>query len=254
MNSEERNKIIKWAFVIIGIIAVYIICSLIVNSLFYKHTEGLVYVTRTGDCYHSIGCGYLRSMIPKGIEVAKAQGYRACSACGGIPHGTIEVNDYWTSFTITFGILFLAAFCIFLLVVYIKDKNQKVENSYTKQTPNNFKTNTTTNLEISRQEPEHIKHNTLTKNNPYIQTKTETASSGHKINWVRVQSSNIQQVYYNIDIKSLYIMFKSGGIYVYYDVEMSVFTEFLTAPSKGVYVRTELYKYKYKRVNVDEIK
>ncbi len=59
--------------------------------------EPRVYVTNYGDCYHAYGCHYLsQSMIAKGIREAELKGYRACSYCGGIPHGTIEVNYYIT--------------------------------------------------------------------------------------------------------------------------------------------------------------
>lgn len=39
--------------------------------------ELTVYITRTGECYHSAGCGYLsRSCIPIDLDDAKARGYR----------------------------------------------------------------------------------------------------------------------------------------------------------------------------------
>lgn len=44
--------------------------------------EITVYVTKTGDCYHSGECSHLRqSKVPTTLEAAKAQGYRRCSKC-----------------------------------------------------------------------------------------------------------------------------------------------------------------------------
>ena len=44
--------------------------------------EITVYVTKTGDCYHSDECPHLRqSKVPTTLEAAKAQGYRRCSDC-----------------------------------------------------------------------------------------------------------------------------------------------------------------------------
>lgn len=41
-----------------------------------------VYITKTGDCYHSSNCGYLsRSKIAISKSSALTQGYRACSRC-----------------------------------------------------------------------------------------------------------------------------------------------------------------------------
>ncbi|MBE6655702.1 MAG: hypothetical protein E7609_02385 [Ruminococcaceae bacterium] len=52
-----------------------------------------VYITKTGDCYHSAGCRYLsRSRIPRGLYQVKASGYRCCSICNGITYGTIQVE------------------------------------------------------------------------------------------------------------------------------------------------------------------
>lgn len=44
--------------------------------------EVIVYVTKTGEKYHSAGCQYLRrSQIPISLEDAKASGYTPCSKC-----------------------------------------------------------------------------------------------------------------------------------------------------------------------------
>jgi len=44
--------------------------------------EPTVYITDTGDKYHSLGCRYLsRSSIPLNLGEAKARGYTPCSVC-----------------------------------------------------------------------------------------------------------------------------------------------------------------------------
>lgn len=45
-------------------------------------SEPTVYITDTGDKYHSLGCRYLsRSSIPLSLSEAKARGYTPCSVC-----------------------------------------------------------------------------------------------------------------------------------------------------------------------------
>lgn len=41
----------------------------------------IVYVTRTGEKYHSSDCGYLRSKIEITLEEAVSRGYSRCSRC-----------------------------------------------------------------------------------------------------------------------------------------------------------------------------
>lgn len=56
-------------------------------------TQPLVYVTKTGDCYHSGDCHHLsRSAYPKGLYQAQNSGYRACNTCGGRSYSTIQVQ------------------------------------------------------------------------------------------------------------------------------------------------------------------
>lgn len=73
------------------------------------------------------------------------------------------------------------------------------------------------------------------------------------IKWIKIDSLQIIQVYYNVSKKSLYIMFKGGEIYVYYNVETSIFMEFLSSSSKGAYVCSELYKYDYQKIGIDDV-
>ena len=55
--------------------------------------EPRVYVTATGECYHTSSCHYLsRSKIARGLYEARSEGYRACSHCHGRAYGTITVT------------------------------------------------------------------------------------------------------------------------------------------------------------------
>lgn len=112
------------------------------------------------------------------------------------------------------------------------------------------KDNSTTkkDLEVSSNKSES--HEDIEKNS----YKSKNDLDIVKIKWAKVESSSIKQVYYNPSTKSLYIMFISCGIYVYYNVEQNVFIEFLSAPSKGRFAKNELDRYECNRVSADEIK
>lgn len=73
------------------------------------------------------------------------------------------------------------------------------------------------------------------------------------VKWIKVASSNVDKLYYNFALKNLYIMFKDGSIYVYYNVDKSVFMEFLSAPSKGAFVKYELMSYRYSRIKSSDV-
>ena len=46
---ENKEKIIKWLLIGIGIIVGIVILTVIINDMFFKHTEPLVYVTKTKE-------------------------------------------------------------------------------------------------------------------------------------------------------------------------------------------------------------
>lgn len=65
-----------------------------------------------------------------------------------------------------------------------------------------------------------------------------------------VDSTNLDWVAYDKDKKELYVQFKNGGYYVYYDVPEDIFTDLLKAGSKGRYHAMKIkYKFKYKRLD-----
>ena len=61
------------------ILAVFFLCS---QALAASNGGEIVYITRTGECYHMGNCGYLRkSKIEITLSDAVSRGYRPCSRC-----------------------------------------------------------------------------------------------------------------------------------------------------------------------------
>ena len=119
MEQKTKKLIVKTVIIVALIIAVTIICTNVINAMAFRHTEGKVYRTKTGDCYHSADCGYLwNSAIPMGYEQAQDSSWRRCSRCGGEPKGTIVVDNYGLAFCITF----LAEMGVAFLVLFIRYK------------------------------------------------------------------------------------------------------------------------------------
>lgn len=108
----KKSKDIRWILVIVASVIIFVGSTFLINDLFFKHEEPLVFITRTGERYHHKSCSYLReSSIPIGIEEAEDKGYSACSRCKGKTSGSIIVNNYTLSGCITIligmGIAFL---------------------------------------------------------------------------------------------------------------------------------------------------
>lgn len=66
----------------------------------------------------------------------------------------------------------------------------------------------------------------------------------------KVKSSNLDWIAYDKEEKMLYIQFKSGGLYVYYNVPEKIVDDLLNAGSKGRYHAVKIkYNYEYKKLN-----
>ena len=132
------------AFILAMVLAIFLVSFALEDktSNEYKSSfeeQPAVYVTKYGDCYHSIGCHYLsHSMIEKGIYEAREKGYRACSYCGGNSYGTTrveyrtyyEVKDY--SNAILYSVLraigiTTVIYLIILWIIYERKKNGENE-------------------------------------------------------------------------------------------------------------------------------
>lgn len=114
MDDKKRGG--KIIFILILLTIITFLLTILINSLFFKHEEGLVYRTKSGHCYHSYDCSYLKSIIPIGIEQAKKKGLYACSRCEGIPEDVIEVNDYSISFVIAIALEFVVGFLVLIIL------------------------------------------------------------------------------------------------------------------------------------------
>lgn len=65
-----------------------------------------------------------------------------------------------------------------------------------------------------------------------------------------VDSTNLEWIQYDKKAKELYIQFRSGGLYKYFDVPESIFLGLLGAGSKGRYHAMKIkYNYKYEKLN-----
>ena len=62
---------------------ILIICTFILPTVNAYSDDGqtVVYITRTGKCYHREYCSYLKSKIETTLSSAISSGYRACSRC-----------------------------------------------------------------------------------------------------------------------------------------------------------------------------
>ena len=120
----------------ISIVSIFILTLIINFSCFYReaidkyeqHIEICVYISSSGECYHSEYCAYIDDCYAIGEEQAKSKGYRRCSFCDGFSIEKIcvinsihieEENNYPSS-------LFLS--CIIYLSYYIMSKKKKLPN------------------------------------------------------------------------------------------------------------------------------
>lgn len=69
------------------------------------------------------------------------------------------------------------------------------------------------------------------------------------MNRQHVQSSNLRSVGYDSSTSTLEIEFNSGGVYQYFDVPESVYSELMEASSKGSYFHENIKdKYRTQRI------
>ncbi len=95
MKKQSLARITKAVLIVAVTICITVFGTLILNDLAFRHTEGVVYKTKTGECYHASDCGYLwNSAIPIGEEKAQKSGLRRCSRCGGESSGIMVVDNY----------------------------------------------------------------------------------------------------------------------------------------------------------------
>jgi hypothetical protein len=76
----------------------------------------------------------------------------------------------------------------------------------------------------------------LTSFSPSSLTVLEMRLAENPVNWVEVDSSNVNRVAYCEDNKRLAVQFNGGSFYVYSDVDYDVFKELVGAVSVGSYM------------------
>ncbi len=120
------------AFIITAILlsqSVFVSNEEYTENEFYEQPATVCYITDTGDCYHTVYCGYLHSKIKTTVSSAKAQGYRPCSACWSdttLQERTITnyktEHNYVLSYLISFAGWMIIWFLVDLIYVKIKKK------------------------------------------------------------------------------------------------------------------------------------
>ena len=113
--NEIDKKIIK--SIIVAVIFL-IIGTVVINESFLKEEQGLVYVTNTGEKYHSYDCHYLKSVNAIGKNEAEKRGYAECSYCNGKYAETVVVNHYGVAFGFSFVILMCVGPFVFMWYVF----------------------------------------------------------------------------------------------------------------------------------------
>lgn len=127
------------AFILAMMTIVFLISFAIEDKTTYEYRltyeeQPAVYVTKYGDCYHSIGCHYLsQSMIEIGLYEARNKGYRSCTYCGGISYYTTQVEhkeyyeviDYGDAICYSCVRAIYITFVIYLVALWIMYENKK---------------------------------------------------------------------------------------------------------------------------------
>lgn len=99
MNTNRKKQ--NWLY--FTIIILFIAGFLLINTfclgspaqriITVEESQPKVYITKSGNKYHNVSCGYLHSSsIPIGKYEAEKEGYTACSVCNGTACGTIIVS------------------------------------------------------------------------------------------------------------------------------------------------------------------
>ena len=78
MNNKVNIKIVVLSIISVLLFGVFAPANVVSAA----SGDTIVYITKTGECYHSSGCSSLRkSKIETTLKSAVDRGYRACSKC-----------------------------------------------------------------------------------------------------------------------------------------------------------------------------
>ena len=121
--KKDSKELIQQFFMVICWIFITAVFVYLVNLLFFRHNELMVYKTKTGERYHSGDCGYLHSSkVPIGLNQAIEEGLSKCYLCGGKASGIVEVNSYDAAFIIVLIIEF--SILIFAYMLHLRKKRK----------------------------------------------------------------------------------------------------------------------------------
>ncbi len=138
MNMKLNKKIVVISLIVVicVIIPIHIGLGIFFNNKFFHkdaiqgtegHYEPKVYITPTGECYHTFSCSYITRTYEIGVYQAKEKGYRPCSHCGGKSKGEIfiegiepqpEHNNYFGSFVLSFILVIAIPTTILIFCLY----------------------------------------------------------------------------------------------------------------------------------------
>lgn len=125
MNDKVKKVFINVGVLTLIILSVWLL-TLLINFVFFRHYEPLVYRTEYGECFHAEGCQYLyNSKIPIGLKQAKNVGLYACSVCNGASKDSILINGYGESLVISIIIFFVIIAILGVLSDRIKRRNKE---------------------------------------------------------------------------------------------------------------------------------
>ena len=142
----KQNWLRHTVIIVIIAVSLFLINTLWLGSTAHKtvsvnESQPKVYITKSGDKYHNVSCGYLHSSsIPIGKYEAEKKGYTACSVCGGTTSGTITVShieskvvkgNAWNSQNIILnvGLVVFAAPTLYIFFCCIVEKKEKFESN-----------------------------------------------------------------------------------------------------------------------------
>jgi len=133
---ELFPRILKWA-TILCCVGIIIGLAFAINALLFTKTftSPIVYITDTGDCYHSSDCSWLFSKHATTLAQAKAMGLTACQHChpGTNGYKTVTEGNFGLSLAISFiACLFLLFYPVLSLFSFIDDKTSLRVKNYEK--------------------------------------------------------------------------------------------------------------------------
>lgn len=150
--NQRKRKNVKVLAIIMGICI--IVLTFVIGTYFlpsfgkYQHEEltngkdVVCYVTNTGDCYHKINCGHLRSVNKTTMYRAEMDGYSPCYFCWHYPRANYRITiktNYFKKYGSVFAVLICISLILFCIFYKRKDRKIKIEIENEKTKLNDYK-------------------------------------------------------------------------------------------------------------------